>query len=89
MRARVKLVLALAAAAMACGQTVSAKDRPKDLKDPRDPNEKICEKQTVLGSRLTKRRVCATRAEWEEMRRLDKEAIDQAQRSACLPSAGC
>ena len=86
MRRRVEMVLVLAVAAIASAQPSSAKDKPKD---PKDPNEKICEKQSVLGSRLATRRVCATRAEWEEKRRLDKEAIDQGQRSACLPSAGC
>jgi len=89
MRTQVKMVLVLAVAAIASAQPASAKDSPKNPKDPKDPNEKICEKQSVLGSRLTTRRVCSTRAEWEEKRRLDKEAIDQAQRSACLPSAGC
>jgi predicted secreted protein len=68
--------------------------KPKAAQDPKpepvkDPNEKVCEKQSVLGSRLATRRVCATRAEWAESRRLDKEAIDLGQKSACLPSAGC
>jgi hypothetical protein len=53
-------------------------------KSAKDPNEKICEKQSIVGSRLATRRVCATRAEWEEKRQLDKDAIDQAQRSACM-----
>jgi len=53
-------------------------------KPANDPNEKICENQSVVGSRLATRRVCGTRAEWEEKRRLDKEAIDQGQRSACM-----
>jgi hypothetical protein len=56
-----------------------AKSRPA-----KDPNERICEKQSIVGSRLATRRVCATRAEWEEKRRLDKDAIDQAQKSACM-----
>ena len=55
-------------------------------KPAKDPNEKICEKQTIVGSRLATRRVCATRAEWAETRRLDKEAVDQGQRSACMIS---
>jgi hypothetical protein len=59
---------------------------PKPVKDP---NEKVCEKQPVIGSRLATRRVCATRAEWEEKRRLDKEATDLAQKSACTPQGGC
>jgi hypothetical protein len=45
----------------------------------KDPNERICKKETVLGSRLTTRRVCGTQAEWEEKRRLDREAIEKAQ----------
>ena len=60
---------------------LSAGDTPKGSKDP---NEIVCEKQSVLGSRLTTRKVCATRAEWAEKRRLDREAIEQGQRSACM-----
>jgi hypothetical protein len=45
-----------------------------------DPNEKVCQNQTVIGSRLAKRRVCATRAEWEERNRQDRQAMEQAQR---------
>ena len=45
-----------------------------------NPNEKICEGIVPLGSRLAKKTVCATRAEWEERRRLDREAIEQAQK---------
>ena len=50
-----------------------------------DPNEKICESITPIGSRLGSKKVCATRAEWAEKRRLDKEAIDRAQVGACMP----
>lgn len=53
-------------------------------KPVKDPNEKVCENQSIVGSRLATRRVCATRAEWQEKRRLDKDAIDQGQRSACM-----
>lgn len=45
-----------------------------------NPNEKICESIPEIGSRLAKKRVCATRAEWDERRRLDREAVEQAQR---------
>ena len=45
-----------------------------------DPNEKVCENISVIGSRLAKRRVCATRAEWEEQRRQDRLAVDQIQK---------
>jgi hypothetical protein len=65
-----------AVAAIVGIQPVSAKDAPKAGKDP---NEKICEKQKIIGSRLTTRRVCATRAEWEEQRRMDRDAVEKAQ----------
>jgi len=65
----------------ACAGTIAAPlwaDQPRS-KPAADPNERICEKQTMLGSRLTTRRVCGTRAEWEEKRRLDRDAIEKAQ----------
>lgn len=48
-------------------------------------NEKVCETVTVTGSRLGKKRVCATRAEWQERKRLDRESVDQAQRQIVGP----
>ena len=50
-----------------------------------DPNEVVCEKIEVIGSRVAAKRVCATRAEWVEKRKADREVIDQAQRQANGP----
>lgn len=50
-----------------------------------DPNEKVCENLTTVGSRLAKKRVCATRAEWEERRREDRQAVDQIQKQVAGP----
>ena len=76
MRGRADLILVLAAAAIAGAQPATAEDSSKVAKDP---NEWLCEKQTILGTRLATRQVCGTRAEWEEKRRLDRDAIDKAQ----------
>lgn len=54
----------------------------------KDPNEVICEKQEVLGSRLAVRRVCMTRAEWAEHKRLQRQTIDKTQVGACQPGTG-
>ena len=54
-----------------------------------DREEKICEKITPVGSRLTAKRFCGTRAQWEEKRRLDREEVDKVQRGACVRHAGC
>lgn len=46
-----------------------------------DPNEKLCENVTVVGSRLAQRRVCATRAEWARRRLRDRQDAEGIQRS--------
>ena len=50
-----------------------------------DPNEMICEKQEVVGSRLATRRVCHTRAQWADLRLQDRQEIErvQTQRGSC------
>jgi len=42
-------------------------------------DEVVCEKSEVVGSRVATKKVCKTRAEWAEMRRTDRQAIDKAQ----------
>ena len=74
-------MLLLLFAGLGSTPSLAEDDKPRKAKDP---NEVVCEKQSVIGSRLATRKVCATRAEWAEKRRLDKEAIDQGQRSACM-----
>jgi hypothetical protein len=45
-----------------------------------DPNEKICESLSMIGSRLSKKRVCATRAEWADRRQQDRRDGEAIQR---------
>ena len=58
--------------------------RPKSEASKAD--QKVCEDITVVGSRLAVKRVCATRAQWAEKRRRDRDLVDQAQRSPCVVS---
>ena len=62
----------------------AAADPAQPRKSGYDPNERICENIILTGSRLATKRFCATRAEWEERKRLDREAIEAAQRSPCV-----
>ena len=39
----------------------------------------ICRSSDATGSRLARTRVCMTRAEWAEIRRTSRQAIDRAQ----------
>ena len=44
-----------------------------------DPNEMICRNQGTIGSRLSRRRVCATRQQWADQRRGDRNLTEKAQ----------
>jgi len=48
-----------------------------------DPNQILCEKVEELGSRLSTKRVCMSRAQWAERRRLDRDEIEHAQQRRC------
>ena len=55
-----------------------------------DPNEKVCETVSQVGSRLSRKKMCATRAEWAAMRKDQKETTELMQRQgtmACTPAA--
>ena len=66
------------------GMPASARDRAEPPKSKYDPAEIVCEKITVIGSRLAVKRVCATRAEWAERRRLDRLELDIQQKTVCV-----
>ena len=82
----------LTIAALAClssvpagAQQTQAPSNQNGAKKMRDPNEIVCEKQEELGTRLSSKRICKTRAEWTEQRRLDRMEIErvQTQRGSC------
>ena len=79
-RTIVALVAAVAGALIAA--PVTAADPASAQAAGYDPNERICEKMIVTGSRLASKKVCMTRAEWDERRRGDRDAIERAQRAA-------
>jgi hypothetical protein len=55
----------------------------------RDPNQIVCKKEEVLGSRLQTRKVCMTRAEWAEQRQVDRHTVEQSQTNTCQRQGGC
>ncbi len=65
-----------AALAACCVATPVGAEPSKAQKRTYDPNEKVCEKIQVLGSRLAVKRVCATRAEWAARRQSDRETTE-------------
>ena len=78
--------LAIAVAALCIGSTAAAQAPAAPASDAagknaRDPNEVVCEKVEVIGSRLVAKRVCATRAQWAERRLRERLDIDKAQKT--------
>lgn len=80
-----KFLSLVAATAMLSAMPAIAQDTDAEKKASKDPNEVVCEKQEVIGSRLASKKVCMTRSEWAERRRLERLEIDKAQvgRGSC------
>lgn len=56
----------------------------QQVQRPADPNEKVCQVTTPVGSRLATKKTCLTRAEWEDRKRQDREATERAQTQLCV-----
>ena len=50
-----------------------------------DPNERICQTQDVTGSRLGKKRVCKTRAEWADFQLQERQQVEKVQVQRHMP----
>jgi len=50
-----------------------------------DMSETICRSQSVVGSRLTRNRVCVTRQQWLEQQRMDRLYTEKAQTNRIWP----
>lgn len=48
-----------------------------------DPSQVICEKVEQIGTRLSNSRVCMTRSQWAEQRRLNRQEVEKAQQTRC------
>ena len=42
-------------------------------------NEMVCEKQEVVGSRLSVKRICKTRAQWADQKMQDRMEVERVQ----------
>jgi predicted secreted protein len=76
MKTAICFSLMAAMAGVALAAPANAESKPQKAKDP---NEVVCEKQEVLGSRLAKRKVCMTRSQWAEQRRSDRDLVQKSQ----------
>jgi hypothetical protein len=81
MKLRSTLFLLPAIAGLSTVSTAQSPQAPAEQppKKAFDPNEVVCEKQTVAGSRLATKRVCMTRAQWADLKSQDREEIEKVQ----------
>lgn len=86
-------MIRIASAVIAAASLLSIAAAPAAAKEekskPRDPNEVVCKKEDVLGSRLQTRKVCMTRAEWAEQRQITRQDVHRTQIGSCQRQAGC
>ena len=57
----------------------SGGDTVEASKQANDPNKVICRRQAVVGTRLAKKRICATVAEWERIHAEERQATERIQ----------
>jgi hypothetical protein len=83
--------LAVLVASPVSAENPGSVSQPANQPKSPDPGEIICQKQEVLGSRLATRKVCMTRSQWAESKRLDRQDTEKAQANPCLvmPSGKC
>jgi hypothetical protein len=75
---RVSTLSAAAALATFAAGALNAQPSAPPVKKS-DPNEIVCEKQKVPGTRLATAKVCKTRAEWAELKAQDRQDLERAQ----------
>lgn len=71
--------LMASSAAPAIAQAPAPSQAPSPQPSGADPNEIVCERQEVLGSRLAKKKVCMTRAQWADQKLQDRQDLERAQ----------
>lgn len=72
----------LPAAALAGDDTESSQVRNND------PDRIVCRNITEIGSRLSRRRICQTQAQWDEQQRLTRAETENRQTRVCR-GLGC
>lgn len=75
-----------ATALLASAVAMPAAAQPAPARSAPDPNQKICETQKEIGSRLAQKKVCATRAEWAARKAADRHSTEEIQRGGTI---GC
>ncbi len=74
-----KKALFLSVALLSTAAVAQAPSDATSSEESYDPNQRICRNMGETGSRLSRTRVCMTRAEWEARRREARQNVERAQ----------
>ena len=70
---------------------VAALSAPASAESERKPGAKdtnlVCRDLGTIGSRLQRKRVCLTREQWAEQKRIQRSELERAQNRSLPPSA--
>lgn len=61
----------------------------KKLADSKDANRIVCHFEQDPQSRFRSNKICQPQSAWDEQRRVERESVEQIQRSVCVAGAGC
>ena len=75
-------------ATSADAQTAPHSDKATLAQSRADPGEVICQRITVVGSRMIAKRFCMTRLQWQEQKSGDREYTEKLQISLQLRDGG-
>jgi hypothetical protein len=73
------IVMPASAQTGSTAQPQQQQQQQQTAKPAKDPNEVICERQEEIGSRLASTKICKTRAEWAEERRVSRMDVEKVQ----------
>jgi hypothetical protein len=76
---KMKKLLILGGIAVSASALAQAQSSPNGSGSTPDPNQTICRTSADTGSRLSRTRVCMTRAQWDDRRRETRENINRSQ----------
>jgi hypothetical protein len=79
-REKMKLIWMLAGIALTAGTIAHAEDEADVTKE-----KLVCRTEKLTGSRTKVRRICMTRAQWDEVAQQTKKGLDDFSRSASQP----
>ncbi len=84
-----KSVIAFVSVALAATSPVMASDAPQPGATVKPKKERmICRSDQVTGSRVRGKRICRTRAEWNDAERQNAESVREMQRTSQAPPNG-